>query len=148
MNRGTLIAIAAIALLAISSLVAGGLLLHFELNTTAAWSLLGGGGGILILDALIGGIVLYIRRQKVEDRPPSVDKKGVLPEHMEKLHAENLKNVERMVEGEKQQLETANQSLRFEQEKLEVQGAKLEKVKAKLTKVEAELKAKLNSDKT
>lgn len=69
MNKGTIIAVGVVAFLAIGSLVAGGVLLYFKINTIAAWSLLGGGGGVLVLDALVGGVIFNIRHQKAEDGP-------------------------------------------------------------------------------
>lgn len=67
LNKGTISAVCCVAFLAIGSLVAGGVLLYFKINTIAAVSLLGGGGGILILDALVGGVILYLHHQKTKD---------------------------------------------------------------------------------
>lgn len=68
---GKAIAITGIALLAIASLVAGGLLFHYNINFIAAYSyasysLLGVGGGLLVAD-LIAGMIIYIFDQKPEN---------------------------------------------------------------------------------
>lgn len=54
--------ISVVAFLAISSLIAGGCLLHFNVNKIAAYSLLGGGGGALLVDAFVGGGLLYDKK--------------------------------------------------------------------------------------
>ncbi len=63
-NKGTILAISLVASLAIGSSVAGGLLLYFKVNTIAAGCLLGGSGGVLITDTLIGGVILFVRHRK------------------------------------------------------------------------------------
>jgi hypothetical protein len=81
-NKGTLIAISMVAFLAIGSLAAGGLLIYlFKMNTIVAWSLLGGGGGALIIDALIGGVILYVRNRKAGEALP--DTSGDAKNHLE-----------------------------------------------------------------
>src|ERR1700722_2856852 len=62
-NKNKMIVITVVAAVAISALVAGGLLLYFKVNTIAALSLMGGGGA-LTMGNLIGGVVIYVRHQR------------------------------------------------------------------------------------
>lgn len=60
-NREFITGIAVIALLAISFLVIGGLLLHFKVNAIAAYALISVGAG-LGLGTLVSGVILYLDR--------------------------------------------------------------------------------------
>lgn len=62
-NKNKAIATVSIALLAISALITGGLLLYFKVNTLAAWILMGCGITIAIADA-IGGVMMCICHNK------------------------------------------------------------------------------------
>lgn len=94
-----------IVFLALGAMAAGGLVLYFKVNTIAAWSLLGGGGTLLISD-LIAAVVLSCQSEEAanishvpQELPTSQERPWPLSEndHHESNNTQNNSRTYRIV---------------------------------------------------